>query len=92
MFDFSWRAVVLTLLCLAFGLYVYGQTDDERYTLAIGAITANDQEQQECYFAFGGVNAVRAAVVSFHPQNEACIRARELVGRTGRLVFVPDAP
>lgn len=90
MFEFSWRAALLTLVCLAFGWYVYGQSERPGFILAIGTVNATDQERDECYFGVG-VNAVRAAVVSFHPKNEACIRARELVGQAGRLVFIPDA-
>lgn len=53
-------------------------------TLAIGRFGGTDQEIQECWFAVGG------AMVALHPAGEPCVLARELVGRTGTLQFVPD--
>lgn len=54
-------------------------------TLAIGRVGATDQELQECYFNFGS-----GAMLTLHPKGEPCVLARELIGRTGALVFVPD--
>lgn len=54
-------------------------------TLAVGRFGATDQELQECYFNLG-----QGAMLIFHPKGEACPLARELVGRTGRLIFLPD--
>ena len=53
-------------------------------TLAIGRFGGTDQEIQECWFAVGG------AMVALHPDGEPCVLARELIGRTGMLQFVPD--
>jgi len=54
-------------------------------TLAVGHFGGTDQELQECDFAVG-----IGAMLLLHPQGEPCVIARELVGRTGRLVFVVD--
>lgn len=54
-------------------------------TLAIGRFGGTDQEIQECDFAIGG-----GAMVMLHPTGEPCQLARELIGRTGTLVFLPD--
>lgn len=53
-------------------------------TLAIGRVTATDQEAQECYFYFSH------AFVIFPTSGEFCQIARELVGKTGTLIFMPD--
>lgn len=53
-------------------------------TLAIGRVTATEQEAQECYIYFG------YAFVIFPSAGEFCPIARELVGKTGTLLFVPD--
>lgn len=53
-------------------------------TLAIGRFGGTDQEIQECWFSIGG------AMVALHPKGEYCPIARELIGRTGTLIFVPD--
>lgn len=53
-------------------------------TLAIGRVTATDQEAQECYFYFS------YAFVIFPPRGEFCPIAREQIGKTGTLIFVPD--
>ncbi len=57
------------------------------YTLAVGRFGGTDQEIQECYFSIG-----LGAMLTLHPKGEPCVRARELIGRTGTLVFVPDEP
>ena len=54
-------------------------------TLAIGRFGGTDQEIQECWFNVGS-----GAMVALHPTGEPCVMARELIGRTGRLVFLPD--
>lgn len=53
-------------------------------TLAIGRFGGTDQEIQECWFSIGG------AMLALHPKGEYCPIAREMIGRTGTLVFVPD--
>ena len=58
---------------------------ERAYTIAIGAIHPIEQEQQECVFPVG-----QGAAVLLHPKGEPCIRMRELIGRTGRLVFMVD--
>ena len=54
-------------------------------TLAIGRIGGTDMEIETCYFQIGS-----GAMLVLHPKGEACPIARELISRTGRLVFVPD--
>jgi len=60
-------------------------------TLAIGRFNATDQEAQEAYFSVGTGASVAVALV-FHPKGEAVVLARELVGQTGMLLWVPDTP
>ena len=73
-------AAVLLLVALA-----GAQQAEEAYTLAIGRIGGTDLELESCYFQIG-----EAAMLALHPKGEPCGRARDLVGRTGRLVFIPD--
>lgn len=54
-------------------------------TLAIGLFGGTDQEILECTFSIG-----TGASLMLHPKGEPCIVARELVGRTGTLMFVVD--
>lgn len=54
-------------------------------TLAIGRFGATDQEIQECWFNIG-----TGAMLALHPSGEPCTLAREMIGRTGVLMFVPD--
>ena len=54
-------------------------------TLAVGHFGGTDQEIEECDFAIGS-----GSMLMLHPKGEPCVLARELVGRTGRLVFVVD--
>lgn len=53
-------------------------------TLAIGRVTATEQESQECYFYFS------YAFVILPVNGEFCPIAREQIGKTGTLLFVPD--
>ena len=55
------------------------------YTLAVGLFEGTDQEIQECYFGING-----GAMLVLHPNGEPCVIARGLIGRTGKLMFVPD--
>ena len=54
------------------------------YALAIGRFGATDQELQECYFS------VNRAMLILDPKGDMCAVARDLVGRTGTLIFVVD--
>lgn len=53
--------------------------------LAIGRFGATDQEIQECYFNIG-----TGAMLILDPKGDMCSVARDLIGRTGELVFVVD--
>lgn len=75
-------AVLIGALLIIAAVLAHAQA---RYTLAIGRFGGTDQEIQECYFAIG-----QAASLTLHPQGEPCRIARELIGRTGTLVFVAD--
>lgn len=55
------------------------------YLLGVGTVTANAQEQDGCQFAIG-----QHAFIVLHPSGEPCKIATSLLGKTGRLVFVPD--
>ena len=76
-----WLLLALTIGVLAAVLDAQPRT----VTLGIGRFGATDQELQECWFSVG-----RNAMLALDPKGEPCIVARELIGRTGMLVFVPD--
>lgn len=89
MFEFSWRALVFTLLCLAFGLYVYGQDIPTvpTFTITTGVVTANDIEIDGCYFAVG-----QHAMLIFRPGSTPCqIVQQELLGRSIKLQAVVES-
>lgn len=65
-------------------LYALASAQERGYRLAVGRFGGTDQEIQECYFS------VNRAMVILDPKGETCKVARELVGRTGMLVFVAD--
>ena len=77
------RLVIVLIVAFLLGTFAGAQT--RAYTLAIGMVSATDSESTECYFQFG-----HASTLALHPKGEPCIQARELVGRTGRLVFMVD--
>lgn len=56
------------------------------YRLATGTLSTRDVGA--CAFSLG--STAEAFVITTHPQNMACVRLRELVGRTGVLSFMPD--
>ena len=81
------RLVIVLIVAFLLGTFAGAQTE-RAYTLAIGSIHPIEQEQQECVFPVG-----QGAAVLLHPKGEPCVRMRELVGLTGRLVFkVDDRP
>ena len=79
-----WWVLVIVVLIFC-GLVAYGE--EHGYLLGVGTITANAQEQDGCQFAVG-----QHAFLVLHPSGEPCKIATSLLGRAGRLVFVPDAP
>ena len=78
------RWVILTFIVLVvFGTLLFGQP---RVTaLAIGRFGATDDELSQCWFSIGP-----AASLALHPAGEPCRLAKDLMGRTGVLLFVPD--
>lgn len=54
-------------------------------TLAVGRFGGTEQEILECVYSIGA-----GAALLLHPQGEPCRVARDLVGRTGVLIFVTD--
>ena len=77
-----WLAILIAILLTGL-VALSGQ--DRGYVLGMGRMGATDQEISECYFSVG-----RDAMLSLHPKGEPCHLARELIGRTGVLIFVPD--
>ena len=75
--------LVLWILFTLGMLTVYGQGSG--YLLAVGRMTANDQEREGCMFAIG-----QGTMLVLHPEGDPCVRAREFIGKTGTLFFVPD--
>ena len=55
------------------------------YLLAIGKLTANDQEKEGCMFAIGNY-----AMLMLHKKGEYCLIAKSQIGATGSLMFVMD--
>ena len=75
--------VVLWVISLATGLI----SQDRGYRLAVGQFGGTDAELSECLFSIGP-----QASLALHPSGEPCVLAKELIGRTGQLVFIPDQP
>ena len=83
MTERAWRWL---LAAIAFGvLAAILDAQPRTYALAIGRFGATDQELQECYFSIGA-----GAMLALNPKGEPCTVARELIGRTGTLIFVVD--
>lgn len=76
--------MLAALAAILAGLMVGTSAQAEQWTLAIGTIGGTDLEVEQCYFS------VNQAMVMLHPAGEYCQIARRMVGRTGKLVFVPD--
>ena len=82
----STRAWWYVLVAIALGVaaaIVDAQTRTVR--LAVGRFGGTDQEIQECWFDVGA-----NAMLALNPNGEPCVLAREMIGRTGTLLFVPD--
>ena len=76
-------ALFLTALGVVVAVALF-EAQPRSVTLAIGRFVGTDLDSSECYFQIG------AAMLALHPKGEPCVLARELVGHTGRLIFVPD--
>ena len=76
-----WLSVAVSVVLLWLGVSAQPRT----VTLAIGRFGGTDQEILECTFSVG-----TGAALLLRPKGEPCVLARELVGRTGTLTFVPD--
>jgi len=76
-----WALMVITMLIIAAMVHAQPRT----YSLAIGRFGGTDQEIQECQFSIG-----TGAMLLLHPRGDMCVVARELIGRTGTLMFVAD--
>ena len=79
--------LALLIVALFLGYFVGAVAQERAYTLAIGRIGGTDLELEGCYYQIGA-----GAMLALHPKGEPCVLARELVGRTGRLVFLLDPP
>lgn len=82
------RVVVIALLLIAWALWAQAQSHGGGYLLAVGKLMATDQEAEACHFSLGSSPDAFALVT--HQQHIACVRLRELVGKTGVIYFVPD--
>ena len=80
--------VALLDITAGVGAVLFAQSPPPRvFDLAIGLFGGTDQEIAECTFSIG-----QGASLVLHPNGNYCIRARELIGRTGTLMFVLDEP
>lgn len=88
-FRLTLRTIAVSLALLNVGGFV-AAADAPTLRLSIGRVGATEQEQQECYFAFGfGPNS---AYVIFPPKATGCAIMRAQIGKTGSLLFAPDVP
>lgn len=72
-------AVVIALIAVA-------SAQPRTVTLAVGRMTGGETtESDQCYFPIGN-----GAALMLHPAGEYCPIAREFVGTTGKLIWVPD--
>ena len=78
-------AIVWFLLMILIGLITALSGQERGYTLAIGRLGATDDDLGQCLFSIG-----QHAHLALHPKGEPCVIARELIGRTGKLVYVAD--
>ena len=79
------RLVLALLLAILLGALIGAEAQERAWTLAVGRFGGTDQELQEGYFSVG-----QGAMLTLHPKGEPCQMARDIVGRTGRLVFIVD--
>lgn len=94
---FFWSALAIALGVFAgiyFGHWMAG-AQGTGYLLSIGRLEA-ENGGIECYFSIrahvplADTAGGQAFGLAAHPNGIACIRLRELSGRTGSLFFVPD--
>lgn len=77
--------MLAALAAILAGLMVGTSAQAEQWTLSIGRVGGTDLELEGCYFQFS-----EGAMLALHPEGEYCQIARRLIGRTGKLIFVPD--
>lgn len=77
--------MLAALAAILAGLMVGTSAQAEQWTLAVGCVGGTDMEIENCYFQMS-----EGAMLALHPSGEPCELARRLVGRTGKLVFIPD--
>ena len=73
------------LAAMLIGAMVGAGAQERAWTLAVGRFGGTDLEIEQCYFSVNGV-----AMLMLHPKGVPCSIAREIVGRSGRLVFIVD--
>jgi hypothetical protein len=73
------------LVGLLLGASVSLNGETRSHILATGALSANDQERDGCYFPIG-----QHAMLALRPNTPECEQVRQFVGRTGTLLFVLD--
>ena len=83
-----WRWVSACVLGASLGLWLADETRaaGESYTLAMGIISPHEQESQECTFPIA--TGQEQVYVIVHPKSTACVRLRELAGKSIRLQAV----
>ena len=80
------RVLLVTFIAVVItcGAVVWAQP--RTLMLAVGRMTGSETtENDQCLFPIG-----QGAVVMLHPSGEPCRIAREFVGTTGKLIWVPD--
>ncbi len=82
-----WWQIAAIAIGAWLGMLAVVNGDEHGYLFGIGTVTANQQESDSCMFAIG-----QHAMVILHPNGEPCKIATSLLGKAGRLVFVPDDP
>lgn len=77
--------VLALLAAMLLGAMVGVWAQGRAWTLAVGHFGGTDMELEGCYFNVGS-----GAMLALHPKGDPCVIARDIVGRTGRLIFIVD--
>lgn len=80
------RVLLITVVAVVIAWGVVIMAQPRTVDLAVGRMSgAETTENDECIFPIG-----TGAALMLHPNGEYCRIAREFVGTTGKLVWVPD--
>lgn len=87
-----WLTAIIVACCA-----LLASAQGKGYLIAIGTLEA-ENGGIECYFSIraamplADVAGGQAFGLAAHPNGIACVRLKELAGRSGSLYFIPDGP